>query len=132
MNSLINKFKKIEREIAKERGPFYLFGIFIPQEKDDFIDVVASADWFYKSERKTLDYFFMVIKKYLNESEMTKISRVVLLKPNEEFVKYVNETFLNLGAINFNNVTINGIDFKNVCIITSKTKGDLINHPELI
>lgn len=130
---MIEKYRKIEKEITEEKGECYLFALLQPDDSGNYFDIVVSADWFDKDKRNTVEYITDKLKKYLDSSEIISISKIVLLSSTEEFVRAVNEILLvNHGLMEWDNIVINNMYFRKVYIITSKTKEDLVNLHEYL
>ncbi len=53
---LIEKLISIENEIAGEKGPFLLFGLFEREDSPNMWDIVVSSPWIDKNRRKTSEY----------------------------------------------------------------------------
>jgi len=49
---LVEKFVSVEKEIAEDRGPFVLFGLFEPEDHPNIWDVVVSSDWIGRDRKK--------------------------------------------------------------------------------
>jgi len=93
MKDLIKKFTEIEREIAKEKGKFTLFGLFHREGAlYDQWDVVAAAPWIGDDRFAHIEYFVSKMKEKLTPGEMIKVSGIFLLNPSEPFVKDIAET----------------------------------------
>jgi len=45
MKELVEKPRKLEAEIAAEKGPFLLFALFLRQDAADRWDLVVAAPW---------------------------------------------------------------------------------------
>jgi hypothetical protein len=121
MNEPIEKFKAIEKEIADQRGGLVLFGLFKREDSPGKWDVVISAPWVGKSRREALDYVIGVMRSQLSPEEMISLSRIVVLKPSEEFVKEVNSIVrVEHGRAELRDVVLNGMAMTHAYIITSR------------
>lgn len=85
----------VEQEIAQEKGPFTLYGLFQREEGANYWDLVVSAPWLGPNKRVALEYIVAKLRKYLAEADFLKLSRIVPLDPAEPFVKDV------IGAVQF-------------------------------
>ncbi|MGH9832432.1 MAG: hypothetical protein ACRD9Y_05400, partial [Blastocatellia bacterium] len=66
MKDLVKKFMEIEKEIAKEKGKFLLFGLFHREGAlFDKWDLVASAPWIGKDRFEHIEYFVSKMKEKL-------------------------------------------------------------------
>jgi len=121
METLFDKFRIIERAISDERTSFALFGLFLREDAQDKWDLIVSASWLTGDHLKNLEYITGKLKLHLNSSEMTTISRIILLNPEDNFVKNVNSAInVEHGKVKFEDCIINDISIKSAIIITSK------------
>ncbi|MCI0489817.1 MAG: hypothetical protein L0229_24770 [Blastocatellia bacterium] len=125
MKKIIEKLAKLEESVAKEKGPFDLFGLFLREDGFDKWDLVASALWIEEDYSKALDYMTKKLNSILTTEELLKISKVVLINEFDERVrniqKYiaVEHTPTELREANFF-----GLRMDMVYIITSKVQVD--------
>jgi len=121
MRERIEKFISIEKEIAEERGEFSLFALFLREDSPDRWDLVVAADWFGGDQKRTLDYFAKKLKSRLRLVELIKISRIILLQPNEASVKSILQAFeVEHGCVEVRDSVFFGLHIKRGYIITSK------------
>ncbi|MBL7118151.1 MAG: hypothetical protein ISS94_05145 [Candidatus Syntrophoarchaeum sp.] len=121
MKSLVDKFRTIEKTISEEKGSFVLFALFVREEAQDKWDLVLSANWFADEKRKILDYLVEKIKDELAQ-DITEISRIILLRPSDQFVKTVN-SIINIehGDAEVVDSRFDEYNIKHAYIITSKS-----------
>lgn len=121
MKSLIDKFATVEKNISDEKTGFVLFALFLREEAQDKWDLVLSAKWFEDDKKKTLDYIVKKIKNKLKLQNMTRISRIILLHPFDQFVKTINNAIkIEHGKTEIIDCQFNNIFIKHAFIITSK------------
>ncbi len=127
MDDLIDNFKEVEKSIADEKSTadgkpvFILFGLFLREDAEDKWDLVISADWFEEDRRKTLDYTVERLKSYIKPMDMTRISRIILLEPSDDFVKNINNTVsIEHGKAQFEDTQFGEMTVKRAFVITSK------------
>ena len=92
MRELTAKIRDVELEIAQQKGALNLFAFFERDDLHDRWDVVVSAPW-AKHDEPTLRYVADVLKKHLLPSEMVRLSRIVVLQPEEDPVKSLTEVY---------------------------------------
>ncbi|NQT29596.1 MAG: hypothetical protein HQ596_03395 [Candidatus Saganbacteria bacterium] len=120
MNKLVEKLKIIEDRIIKEQGEFVLLALFLREDAQDKWDLIVSANWFEEDTKKTLDYLVDKLNGVLEQDDKIQISRVVMLKPSDPFVKSINSVIkAKHGAAHFVNCRFNNLYVKEAIIITS-------------
>ena len=122
MKELLKKLIEIEKEIAKEKGKFVLFGLFHREGAlFDKWDLVASAPWIGEDRFEHIEYFVSKTRERLTPEEMVMISRIVLLNPSEPFVKEITEKVgKKRGVAEVTNHLFNGMVIERGHIITAK------------
>jgi hypothetical protein len=122
MKELLKKLMEIEKEMAKEKGKFLLFGLFHREGAlFDKWDLVASAPWIGKDRFEHIEYFVSKLKEKLTLEERVRIPRVVLLNPSEPFVKDIAETVgKKRGVAAVTNHYFNGMVIERGHVITAK------------
>jgi hypothetical protein len=122
MKDLIKKFIEIEKEIAKEKGKFLLFGLFHREGAlFDKWNLVASAPWIGEDRFEHIDYFVSKMKEKLTPEEMVKISGIFLLNPSEPVVKDIAERVgKKRGVAEVTNHYFNGMVIERGHVITAK------------
>ncbi|MGH9838525.1 MAG: hypothetical protein ACREEM_07065 [Blastocatellia bacterium] len=119
---LIKKFMEIEKEIAKEKGKFTLFGLFHREGTlYDQWDLVASAPWIGEDRFEHIPYFVGKMKERLTTEERIMVPRIVLLNPSEPFVEDIAETVnKKRGVADVFNHYFNGMMIERGHVITAK------------
>ncbi len=83
----LKKFRRIERNLSKEKGAFKLFAIIQLEELPGRWDVVMSSKNLPEKDMPTLRYVVEKIHAELTKKEIVQISRIVLLDVKQSFVK---------------------------------------------
>ena len=121
MNNLVQKFKVIEREVAEERNGLALFALFEREDLPGRWVLVISAPWVGESRRSAIDYVVGKMRARLVPAEFVSISRIVPLRPTEEFVQALNQTVhVEHGLAELHNQLVNGIHMTRAYVITSQ------------
>lgn len=68
------KFAWLESEIARERGDFTLFALFMREDVPDRWDLIVSAPWFGEDRQAAVNYLVGQIKSRLGEEDLTCLS----------------------------------------------------------
>ena len=120
MNQLAEKVRAVERDIAQEKGPFNLYALLEREDLSDRWDLVVSAPW-AKEDRVTLQYLANSLKRHLTPSDMTLLSRVVVLNADEDPVRSITESYdVEHGRVELNEPARFGLPVKYGYIITSR------------
>jgi hypothetical protein len=88
MQELLNKYREIEAEVAREKGEFSLFALL--QREDAFggkWDLVVEAPWIGEGRLKTLNYLADKITSRLTIEELLSLSMVVPVSVTDEPVQ---------------------------------------------
>jgi len=120
MNKLAEKVRKVEADLAQEKGPLNLFALF---EREDINrwDLVISAPW-AKHDLETLGYIADVIKRHLTPEEMVFLARMVILPADEDPVLSLNANFdVEHGQMELNHPSRFGLPAKYGYIFTSRS-----------
>ncbi len=131
MAEIVEKFRRIEKELSAEKGLFTLFALV---EREDSLvgswDVVISADWIGNNEKQALNIITSKIYAKLTKTEQVILSRIVILAPSDPFVQNLNFTVPKNGDSKITNTTINGILIKKAFLITSNST--LVHFPKSV
>jgi hypothetical protein len=90
MRAVIQKFRQIAEEMARERGVAFL-GLFERETGLGRLDVVVAAPWAADGLLKPIEYVIDKMRAHLTPGEFLMVSRVVPLSPSVPFVKTVQE-----------------------------------------
>lgn len=121
MKNLIKKLTEVEKDIAREKGGFTLFGLFHREGAlSDKWDLVAAAPWFGENTYEETKYIVSKMKPKLTTEEMIMVSRIVLLDPNEPFVKEMADRIKRKrGVAEVSNYLFNGMMIERGHVITA-------------
>lgn len=120
MRDQIDKFISIEKEIAKERGSFSLFALFLREDAQNKWDVIVSAPWFTSDKKGILNYIGEKIRTYLKPQELLLLSRIILIEPTDDSIKAIHSAFrIEHGRVELANCNLFGLQIKQAYIITS-------------
>lgn len=120
MKELIDKFKKIEKEISNEKGDFSLFALFLREDSTNKWDLLVSADWIQANKSKALNLIASKVQSKLNKNELVNLSRIVIIEDDnpalDSFHKAVD---VKHGIAEMQDSNFFGLDIKHAYIITS-------------
>lgn len=79
IESIVEKLRGCEETMARQKGPFDLFGLFLRDEAPEKWDLLVAAGWIDKDKSGALRYIVDTVQKRLSREEMMRLSRVVLI-----------------------------------------------------
>ena len=120
MNELADKLREVELDVAGEKGALNLFAVLEREDLASRWDLVVSAPW-AKEDEVTLRYLTSALKRRLGTSEMTLLSRIVVLHSTDNSVRALNEIFdVEHGGVELSEPSRFGLPVKHGYIITSR------------
>jgi hypothetical protein len=115
------KFRGLESKIAAEKGELALFALFLREDVPDRWDLIVSAPWASSDEKSALDYLITTIKSDLGLGELTNLSRIVFIDPQDTSVLALNRAVhVEHGVVEVRDSNFFGLPIKHAFIITSK------------
>ena len=116
---LVKKIIELKEKILNEKGPLNLFALVQKDEQDNW-DLVVSSNFFFGKEKEFLEYFVGELQRSLTNRELKFILRVILLKPDDNFVKNINSGMkIEKGRMVLENCTFNGMLVKKMYLFYS-------------
>src|SRR5215471_1174192 len=120
MKQMIEKLASLERDIASEKGEFFLFALFLREEADGKWDLLASAPWLEANERKSLDYLANQLRARLDTQELLSLSMIVLLEKGNPVLEAIHKAIkVRHGMAEVGDSIAFGVPIKHAYIITS-------------
>lgn len=116
MSNIVERISRIKSGLENEHGQFDLFCVVELEDFKGRWDIVASANWFPSSEFQALSLIADYVYDNLTEEELLQVLGVVVLSPEEPFVKEV----LALEGDRFNNRVITGLSIKTLHILSKQ------------
>lgn len=113
MSNLTEKFQKIVTNISTNKGTLNLFALSYRKNDSQTFDLLISARWINIDDFNFLKYIENLLKQELDSNDILKISRIVLLDPEETSVRAITNCF----CINEGNLTIQHSLIGNVPIL---------------
>ena len=122
MVELTEKFARLESQIAREKGEFTLFALFMREDVPDRWDLIISAPWVAEDKQGAVDYLVAQIKSRLDAGVLTHLSRIVPVDPQDAAVQDLNRAIqVEHGNVEVNDSNFFGLAIKRAHIITSKS-----------
>ena len=120
VQELTQAFARLESEIAKEKGDFTLFALFLREDLPDRWDLIISAPWAV-DRKNAIKYLVKKIQMTLGAAILTDLSRIVLANPDEPAVANLNRAIhIEHGNVEMRDTNVFGLPVKHAFIITSK------------
>jgi hypothetical protein len=79
MKAIVEKLRGTEKALAKAKGPFDLFAIFLREDAPEVWDLVVAASWIESDRPEALRIISKRVQQDLSPTELTKISRIVIV-----------------------------------------------------
>jgi hypothetical protein len=118
---LAEKFGTLESQIAKEKGAFAFFALFLREDAPHRWDLIVSAPWIGGDARAAVDYFVSQIKSRLGEQEILALSRIIVADPgNAALQALTREIEVEHGRVEVRDTDFFGQSVKHAYFITSK------------
>jgi hypothetical protein len=68
-----------------------VFALFLREDAPDRWDLLVAAPWMPKSKNTALKYFSDKLVKTLNQKELLKLSRIVIIEPDDPSLSAIQE-----------------------------------------
>lgn len=122
MKELLQRFVDIERTLAKEKGAFALFALFLREDAADKWDLIVAAPWIDGDQKAALSLITGKLQETFNPKELSLLSRVVLVELTNPAVEAVNQAVgIQHGpAAEVKDSNFFGLQIKHAYIITSQ------------
>jgi hypothetical protein len=121
MKSVAEKLIATEKEMAEEKGPFVLFGLFLREDSSDLWDLLVSASWISKDKEESLRYIAGKTGKALLPEEVLTLSRIVVIEEdNPALDALIGAIRIEHGVAEIQNSDFFGLQIKHAYLITSK------------
>ncbi|MCB2141170.1 hypothetical protein KQH27_00515 [bacterium] len=121
MKKLIEKLISVEKRISDKKGAFQLFALFLREDASDVWDLVVSASWAFKNKTVSLQYLSSQLNKTLSQSQMLKLSRIVIIEPDNPALEAMHKAMqIEHGSAELKDCNFFGLQIKRAFVITSK------------
>jgi len=126
MNELIQKMVSIEKYLARQKGDFRLFALFLRDGSPGKWDVLVSAKWIDTNKQQALKAIIEQLTTQLNKDELMSLSRVVVIKQDNEGLPAVNQFMPVENPIaEIHDKNFFGLDIKQAFLISSSIEKSL-------
>ena len=111
----LEKLRLVMDEVAEEKGPFTLFGLFLREDAPNRWDLVVSAPWLEDGKLKALEELTKKLTAVIGEGGVMELSRIVTVKegdPALESVLRAVSVETPSGTTRFINCNFFGLEIK--------------------
>ena len=101
MQEVIEKLKEQEELMAKEKGQFTLFALFLREDSSlDKWDLVVAADWIEKDRKSAMKYIADKVTSALSKQELRKLSHIAIINKDKPGLEEEIREVFEIKAIN--------------------------------
>jgi hypothetical protein len=126
MNELIQKMVKIEKYLARQKGDFILFALFLRDGSPGKWDVLVSANWIDANKQQALKVIIEQLTTQLTKDELMSLSRVVVIKKDNEGLPAINQFMpVENEMAEIHDKNFFGLDIKQAFLFSSLRKKSL-------
>lgn len=122
MKEIVEKLKGYEKTMAKEKGQFDLFGLFLRDDAPDKWDVLVAAEWIEKNKEESLKYIVDMVQKGFSKEEVMKLSRIVLINERSPVLEAIYRTIGGGRNIEIEDSNFFGLQIKHAYLITLRRR----------
>lgn len=121
MKELAEKLRAVEQQIAKEKGPFLLFALFLREDAPGLWDLLVSAPWIEASKGDALRYIVPRLQAVATPEELAKLSRVAIIEKSQPALAAIQSAFhVEHGLAEVQSSNFFGLQINHAYIITSR------------
>ena len=123
MKEIVEKLKVCEETMAKKKGPFDLFGIFLRDDAPDKWDLLVAGDWIEKNKKESFKYIVDMVQKGLSKEELLKLSRIVLINEKNPDLEAIQRAMhVEHGIAEIKDSIFFGLPIRHAYLITSRRR----------
>ena len=117
--------RKAMREIAKRKGNFTLFGLFMRSDAPGTWDLVVSAPWLEKGKLKGLSEFVELLSDSIGEQALSNFSRIQTISSDDPGLKAVLRAYsVDDGEVHVRNSNLFGLQIEDALIFRAKRSAE--------
>ncbi|OHB62813.1 MAG: hypothetical protein A2Y76_09635 [Planctomycetes bacterium RBG_13_60_9] len=121
MKEIVEKLVRAEQEMAAEKGAFLLFAVFLREDAPDVWDLIVASPWVAEDKPGSLRYISDKVRSILDASELVKLSRIVLIEPdNPALAAFQQAIHVEHRIAEFKDSVFSGLRIKHAYLITSR------------
>ena len=121
MTTWLNALRSVELTLSELKGSFALFAVFLPADSGDQWDLVISAPWARRDDRRVLHLVTEELSKNISPLDRLRLSRVVVVETWHPDVQKINSAInREHGLVETSNEEYFGYQAQRAYIITSR------------
>ncbi|MCX5847002.1 MAG: hypothetical protein NTW12_11720 [Deltaproteobacteria bacterium] len=123
MKETVEILKQQEEIMAKEKGPFDLFALFLREDAPGKWDLVVAAVWIEKDKETALKYIASTLQKTLSKEQLLKLSRIAIIdESNPALEVFQRAMHVEHGVAEIQDSNFFGLQIKHMYLITSRRR----------
>ena len=120
----VPRFREAMQAIAKKKGDFALFGLFMPADGPGTWDIVVAAPWLEGGRLKALTDIIRLLDQQLGKREVRRFAKVVILSTSSPEVRSaLDELNIETAEKRFRRTTLFGADVQEAIVLRAKSPG---------
>jgi hypothetical protein len=123
IRKIVEKLKGYEEAMAREKGPFNLFGLFLRDDAPEKWDILLAADWIQKNKEESFKYIADTVQSGLSKEEMLKLSRIVLISETNPALEAMYKAIGGGRDIEVSDSNFFGLQIKHAYFIALRRRG---------
>jgi hypothetical protein len=123
MKNIVEKLAAIEKETSNTKGGYDLFALFLRDDSANKWDILVAASWIGEDNEKALRYLSEKIQRAFSVTELTQISRIVIIDDNHPELSILLQAIdVEHGSVEIKDSNFFGLPIKHAFIITSHNR----------
>ena len=121
MNSLVDKLRKVERDLTQRKGPFLLFALLLREDAPDVWDVLVSAPWADVDRGDALREISAELSRVADPEELKLVSKIAIVDQFDPALAALRSAFdVENAAVEVRDSELFGLRVSRAFIITSR------------
>lgn len=117
----LEKLQQVMRAVARKKGPFTLFGLFLREDAPDKWDLVVSSAWLEEGKLKALGEFVEELAAAVGEEQILSLSRIVTVNQDDPALDAILRAVqVDDGSVEIHDSNFFGLQIKHAYIFRSK------------
>jgi len=123
MKQIVEKLRTEEAAIAKEKGDFDLFALFLREDAPNKWDLLVAAEWIDKNKAEAIKYLAQKVQASLTKQELLLLSKIVIIEENNPALAAFHGAFhVEHSTAEIQNSNLFGLQINHAYLITSKRR----------
>jgi hypothetical protein len=114
-------YRTLAGRIAKERGDFVLFALFLREDVPDRWDLIVAAPWATENRAGAVSYFIEQISAQLGRQSLTNLTQIVVADHSDEAVRKITRAIrIEHGEVEVRDSSFFGLPVKEAVFFAVK------------